>query len=86
MAHTQEQAFTRRGRRDAARRASQQPNAESCLQPADRVAQRRLGNPKLCSRPGEASFSRDSEEGEQIVEVFARIYEELSLVHAKSTL
>jgi hypothetical protein len=30
-----------------------------------------LGDPKLCSRPGEGSFSREGEEGEEIVEIFA---------------
>ena len=70
MAHSQEQAFTCLGRGDAARGASQQPQAESCLQPANGVTQRRLGNPKLCSGPGEASFPRDSEEGEKIVKIF----------------
>jgi hypothetical protein len=34
------------------------------------VTQRRLRNPKLGSRPGEASFPRDREEGEQIVKIF----------------
>ena len=71
MAYSQEQAFTRLGRGDAARGASQQPKAKSCLQPANGVAQRRLGNPKLCSRLGEASLSRNSEEGDEIVKVFA---------------
>ena len=40
VAHSHEQAFTRLGRGDAACGASRQPKAESCLQPANGVAQR----------------------------------------------
>ena len=71
-AHGVEQALARLGRRDAARGAGQQPKTEPCLEPADGVTQRRLGNAELRRGPGEAALSRDREEGEQIVKVFAR--------------
>ena len=71
-AHSQQQTFTRLGRRDAPRGAIEQPEAESRLEPSNRVAQRRLRNPELCSRLGEAALSRYSEECQQVIKVFAR--------------
>ena len=52
-------------KRDAARRAGQQPKAKPRLQRADGVAQRRLGNAKLGGRLGEAPLARDRDEGER---------------------
>ena len=46
-----EQALARLGRRDAARGAGQQPQAEPLLQPADGVAQRRLRDAELRRGP-----------------------------------
>ena len=60
------------GRRDAARGAGQQPQAEPLLQPADGVAERRLRNAELRRGPGEAALPRHREEGEEIVDVLAR--------------
>ena len=63
-----QQALARLGRRDAARGAGQQPQAEPLLQPAYRVAQRRLRHAELGRRPGEAPFARDGEEGGEVVD------------------
>src|SRR2546429_756947 len=54
-----EQSFTRLGARDAACGTGQQSKAKSRLEPANGVAQRRLRNPKLRRRLGEAPLSRD---------------------------
>ena len=67
-----QQALARLGRRDAAGGAGQQPQAEPFLEAADGVAERRLRDAELRRRPGEAALPRDREEGEKIVEVFAR--------------
>ena len=67
-----QQALPRLGRRDAARGAGQQPKAEPFLEAAHRVAERRLRNAKLRGRPGEAALLSDREEGEEIIQVFAR--------------
>ena len=49
-----QQALARLGRRDAARGAGQQPEAEPLLQPADGVAERGLRDAELRRGPGEA--------------------------------
>lgn len=50
------------GGRHAARGAGQEPYAQPLLQRPHRVAERRLGNPELGRRPGEAFLARDGEE------------------------
>ena len=67
-----QQALPRLGRRDAAGGAGQQPQAKPFLKSTHGVAQGRLRNTKLRRRLGEAALLRDREEGEKIVEVFAR--------------
>ena len=67
-----EQAFARLGRRDAARGAGQQPKPEPLFESADGVAERRLRNAELRRGPGEAPLPRHRQEGEEIVDVFAR--------------
>ena len=66
-AHGAEQALARLGRRHAARGAGQQPQPEPRLEPADGVAERRLGDAELRRGPGEAPLPRHGEEGEQVV-------------------
>jgi len=65
------QALARLGGRDAAGGARQQSQPQPGLQPAHRMAQRRLGNPELRCRSGEAALLRYGEEGQKSIQVFA---------------
>jgi hypothetical protein len=67
-----EQAFAGFGRRDMARRAREEPQFMPRLKPADGVAQCRLRDPELRRSLGEAPLFRHGEEGEEVVNVFAR--------------
>ena len=64
-----EQALTGFGRRDSARRARQQPDAQPLLKPPDAVAERRLRDAELGRRAGEAALAGDDDESLKIVEV-----------------
>jgi hypothetical protein len=55
--------------RHAARGAGQQAHAEPRLEPADRVAERRLRHAHLGGGAREAALARDEDEGLQVVEV-----------------
>ena len=59
------------GGRDAAGRPGQQTHAQPLFQPADGVAERRLGGPKLGRGAGEASLVRHGQEDAQVGQVFA---------------
>ena len=63
-----QQPQARLGRRDAARRASEQPQLEALFQPLDRLAQCRLRHAQLDAGPGEAALPRDHREGGEVVE------------------
>jgi hypothetical protein len=65
------QALTGFGRRDAARGARQEPNAESGFELADGMAQRRLRNAELRRSFGETALTPDRQEGQKVVHVSA---------------
>ena len=65
------QAFARFRRRDAARGAGQQPDAEPRFELADGVAQRRLRDAELRRRLGEAPLPPDGEESDEVIEMSA---------------
>ena len=67
-----EQSFARLCRRDAARRAGQEPEAEPLLEASHRVAQCGLRDAELGGGFGEATLPRDRQEGDQVVDVGAR--------------
>ena len=67
-----EETFARLGRRDAARGARQEADAEAGLEAADCLAERRLRHAELRGGAGEAAFARHREEGDEIVEVLGR--------------
>ena len=71
-AHASQQAFARLGGRHAARGPAQQPQPEPRLEPANGVAERRLGHAELGRGPREAPLPRHGEEGQQVVEALAR--------------
>ena len=64
-----QQAFAGFGRRDAARGAGQQPDAQPRFESADGVAQRRLRDAELRRGLGEAALARHGDEGDEVVEV-----------------
>jgi hypothetical protein len=66
---TWERALAGLGRRDAAGRAGQQPEAKPRLEPADGLAQRRLRDAELRSGTGEAPLPSHGEEGHDVVKV-----------------
>src|SRR5208337_1890342 len=66
-----EQPFARLGRRDAARGSGKKPEAESGLEAADRLAQRRLRHAELRSGAGEIPLAGDREKRSQIVQVLS---------------
>ncbi len=70
-AHGPQQAFARVGRRDAARGAGQQPDAEPLFESTDRVAERGLGNAELGCGFGEAARAPDGQEGQEVVQICA---------------
>ncbi len=65
-----EQPFTGLGGGDAAGGAGEQAQRQAFFQPANSVAERRLGNPKLRRRFGEAALPGHHQESDQIVKVF----------------
>ena len=69
--HGAKQALARFRRRDAARGAGQEPNAEPRFEFADGVAQRRLRDAELRGRLREAALSRDGQEGQEVIQISA---------------
>jgi hypothetical protein len=70
-AHGVKQAFACLRRRDAARRAGQEPNAQPLFEFTDRVAQCRLRNTELCGGPRKTALSRYGHKGQEVVEISA---------------
>jgi hypothetical protein len=66
-----QQAFSRFGRRDAARRAHQQSDTEPRFQPANGVAERRLRHAELGRRFCKTPFVTHRQKGRQIVQITA---------------
>ena len=65
-----QQVFAGLGRRHAARGAGQQAQAESRLETANGVAERRLRHAEFGCGLGETAFTGDGEKGEQVGGVF----------------
>ncbi len=72
--HRPEQPLAGIGRRNAARRAGEEPDAKPFLQAADGMAERGRGDAEMGRRPGEAAFPGDRQERHQIVDRLFRHY------------
>ena len=66
-----QQALASFGRRNAPRRAIQEPNPEPCLEAANGVAERRLRNAELCRSTGEAPLLCNRDERHKITKLAA---------------
>ena len=60
------------GRGNTACGAGQKTDTQPCFQPADGVAQGRLGQAKFRGCPGEAPFAGHGHEGQQVIQILAR--------------
>ncbi|MNY28542.1 hypothetical protein D3C86_1625250 [compost metagenome] len=65
------QAFTRAGRRHAARGARQQPNLQPLFKPGNSLAQRGLRDTQVGCRPGKAAFPGDCYKGQKVVQIMS---------------
>lgn len=83
--HRGQQTLACFGGRNAARGAREQPQAQSGVQRADRMAQRRLRHAELRGRSGETAFARYRDEGKQVIEIVARHACVCLMAHANST-